>query len=167
MGTEGWTAQKELVVRCLTQAKVLWQEGEWTVSDAERAAALSTGLTVAASYDYPALPVRDGGDPFARPSWLQRACRLVALAGTLRAAAAPLPTQGPLPMLLGATADLCDQLRDDVDRLEAQWAVDVPEGRWEAWELSNVSDDLWRMTDGVDVTVNRLARFLGSMLVAD
>ncbi|MBB5109140.1 hypothetical protein [Streptomyces spectabilis] len=167
METGGWAAHRELVVRCLTEAKTLWQNGEWAVSDAERAAARATGLTTAAAYDYPPLPVRDSDDLFAPPSWLQRACRLAALAGTLRAAADPLPVEGPLPMLLSATADLCDQLRGEVARLEAQLAADAPADGWEAWELDHVSDDLWRMTDGVATVVSRVAQFLGTVLVAD
>ncbi|MCL7382221.1 hypothetical protein [Streptomyces sp. 35G-GA-8] len=164
MATDSWTAHRELVVRCLTEAKILWQEGKWTVSDAERTAARATGLTMAAAYDYPALPVRDLAAP---PSWLQRACRLAALAGTLRAAADSLPAQGPLPMLLGATADLCEQLRDDVDRLESQWAADASEDGSEAWELDNISNDVCRRVIEADITVARLTRFLSSMLVAD
>ncbi|WP_181785308.1 hypothetical protein [Streptomyces phytophilus] len=164
-----WEDAHDLVVRCLRDAKALYQDGEWSVTDAERAAARATGLTgpELPAFDYPAVPTRDVGDPLARPAWLQQAAHAVQVASALRAAAAPLPQTGPLPMLLAAVADLCDQLRPDTERLEAQWAADDPGAEWEAWDLSHVPNSLWSQTIATINVISRLSRFLGSMLLAD
>ncbi|MGW1776265.1 hypothetical protein [Streptomyces sp. NPDC002104] len=168
MGSKhGWTADRDLVVRCLAEAAALWQAGEWTISPPERAAASATGLTAAPVYGYPSLPAHGPTANLLVPSsWLQRAGRLAALAGPLCSVTRSLPARGPLPMLLGAAADLCDHLREDVDLLDTQWALDTT-GDWQTWELAAVSDDLWRKADAIDIVVGRLSRFLGVILIAD
>ncbi|WP_411140916.1 hypothetical protein [Streptomyces sp. x-80] len=143
-----------------------WRSSLWQVTGHDHVAARATGLVTTSlpAYDYPPAP-----DPITRthPSWLQRACWLTGLTPTLHTAGKMLPrsaqgTLRPLHIVFQSYAGLCASLAPAVGELEALWARgDVSD--CDAWELEHVPAPLLQQTMDIEVAVNRLAVFLGSI----
>lgn len=165
-GHAGWRSGIRYARESLGRAQQKLQTGEWTITEADRAAVRATGLcdSSAPAYDYPATPkVGPGG-----PSWLQRACRLVHLDTHVRAAGDHLPRQpdgtlARLYLLLSAHGMLCDALEPAVTELDAIWALETALESTE-WEQHHVPPLLKQQTAAVEAAIDERATFLRHLL---
>lgn len=156
----GWRPALTGAARVLAQLRTDWLSGRWRPANTDRAAIHATGLLGAEVHDYPPepLPASPGA-----PSWLQRACRLAALAGTLRAAADL--TADPLTLVLQSHAEICTALIAPAAEVEALWAAGAP-AEWVSWEDLHVPDMLVQQTTETMVAIRVCAAGLASV-VAD
>ena len=139
-----WAAGRQLVRDWVTEAKRQHQDGRWDVSDRDRVAAVVSGLT---GEDAPLPRGWHATDP---TGWAHCERLLAAVAPLREAALRPGLDGGPLPLLLTALADLCDDIRPEVESTRLRGATEI-------------SDDLFRRVSQADELLHRTGGLLHSV----